>query len=253
MKIANKRGQIAIWVIVALIIVVGIIILVSIKLKPSSQTSGDLSPTAFMQKCIRDSVLDATEQMMPQGGFVNPGNYKIYKNTKIEYLCENIGNYKPCVNQHPSFFNEEKEEIKNYIEPKINICFDNLKAEREKKNEEIRYGGGNLSVSLAPGKIIVNLNRETIITFNGETSTFRKYDVEIQNPLYDLINIANDIASNEAKYCYFEYVGYMILYPKYDIRKFTMSDSTKIYTIEDKDTGKKFNIATRSCAIPPGI
>jgi hypothetical protein len=34
---------------------------------------------------------------------------------------------------------------------------------------------------------------------------------------------------------------------------FTLSDSTKIYTIKDKETGKEFNIATRGCAIPAGI
>jgi hypothetical protein len=45
----------------------------------------------------------------------------------------------------------------------------------------------------------------------------------------------------------------MILYPRFDIRKVAMSDSTKIYTIEDKYSEKEMNIAIRSCVIPPGI
>ena len=62
-----------------------------------------------------------------------------------------------------------------------------------------------------------------------------------------------EISNQEAKYCYFEYVGYMLLYPKMDIEKFAMSDSTKIYTLKDKKSDKEMNIAIRSCAIPPGI
>ncbi len=115
------------------------------------------------------------------------------------------------------------------------------------------YGDMNLGVSFAPGKVIVNLDRKTTITKNGGTTSFEKYDTEIESPLYDLTTVAIDISSNEANYCYFEYVGYMILHPQFIIEKFAMSDSTKIYTIEDKETQKKFNMAVRSCAIPAGI
>ncbi|HLC52957.1 MAG TPA: hypothetical protein VJK03_00280, partial [Candidatus Nanoarchaeia archaeon] len=65
--------------------------------------------------------------------------------------------------------------------------------------------------------------------------------------------VAIEISSQEAKYCYFEYVGYMILHPEFDIQKTALSDSTKIYTIKDIRTEEVMRIATRSCAIPPGV
>jgi len=242
-----------IWVIVAIAIVVTIVILFFFKIKPSFLPQQISSPEAFIQKCAGYNVLEAVDKMMPQGGFVNPENYKVYQNTKIEYLCQNLGNYLSCINQHPALLNEEKEEIKNYISPKIEKCFNDLRDELGKKGENIVYGKMNLDVFLAPRRIIVEIERETTISKSGEINRFNNYKTEIESPLYELANVANEIASNEAKYCYFEYVGYMILYPEFDIRKFTMSDSTKIYTIEDKESGKKFNTAIRGCAIPAGI
>ena len=61
------------------------------------------------------------------------------------------------------------------------------------------------------------------------------------------------IANDERKYCYFEQIKYMIEDdPSIDIRKFVMSDSTEIYTIMDRETGKKFNMAIRGCVLPAG-
>ena len=88
---------------------------------------------------------------------------------------------------------------------------------------------------------------------NGQTMKYNEFNADIKSPLYNLAKIAIEIASQQAKFCYFEYVGYMILYPRYSIDVFAMSDSTKIYSIEDRESGKKLNIAIRSCAIPPGI
>ena len=87
----------------------------------------------------------------------------------------------------------------------------------------------------------------------GNTQIIDGFDVQIISPLYDLVNVAVEIANQEAKYCYFEYVGYQVLYPNFDIRKFAFSEGTKIYTIKDKYSDKEMNIAIRSCAIPPGI
>ena len=62
-----------------------------------------------------------------------------------------------------------------------------------------------------------------------------------------------EIASQEAKYCNFENVGYGIIYPEFRVDVFPMSTGSKIYTILYKKSGEKMNIAIRSCVIPPGI
>jgi hypothetical protein len=253
MQRRNKRGQMVIWAIIAVAIVAIIIFVFFLRVKSQSNISSTTNPQLFIEKCTRDAVLEAVEKMMPQGGFIEPKNYVIYKNGEIAYLCQNIGNYYPCINQHPSLFSEEKLEIKNYILPRIESCFSQLKSEAAKRNEEVKLGDMELRVEMAPRRILVNIDRETIITRNEESSKFDSYGIEIESPLYDLSNVANDIATSQANFCYFEYAGYEILYPRFMIEVFTLSDSTKIYTIKDKETGEKFNTAIRGCAIPAGI
>jgi len=67
-----------------------------------------------------------------------------------------------------------------------------------------------------------------------------------------LVRIARDVVNSESQYCNFEYNGYMLLYPKYDIRRIDYSDS-KIYRLIDRLSGDEFRFAVRSCAFAPGI
>ena len=172
---------------------------------------------------------------------------------KVAYLCENIGNYKPCINQHPMLLNEIKEEIRTYVSPRIEQCFSELKNEIEKKKGTVSYGPMSVDVLLGPTRVYLKIDKKITVKNWDDTRTFDSLSFEMVNPVYDLANVAIEIASQEAKYCYFEYVGYMVLYPQFDIRVHMMSDSTSIYTIKDKKSGKEMNIAIRSCAIPPGI
>ena len=253
MILHNKKGQVAIFVIVAIIIVAIFVLYLALSNKPILSGQNEVNFQSAIDKCVKDAVEEATDKMIPQGGFIEPENYKIYKNTKVSYLCENIGYYKPCINQHPLLINEEVKEIENYIAPRVEQCFSNTKTELEKRNYNVLMSGMNLSVSLASGKIIIDIDRKVTLSKNEQTQTFDKFNVELTNPIYDLSKVAIEIANQESKFCYFEYVGYMILYPKVSIEKFAFSDSTKIYTIRDKQSKKEMNIATRSCAIPGGI
>jgi len=250
----RKRGQIAIFVIVAVVIVATIILLFFILDRGAKISLGDeFNPKSYIERCARKATEEAIDKMLPQGGFVEPKNYKIYNDKKIEYICQNKGNYYPCVNQHPMFLNEMKTEIANYGMPMIEQCFSNLKNEMEKRNYDVELGMMDIDVSFGPDRVFLDLIRKIKLTKNDEVQSFDNLKIEIISPLYNLGLVAIEIASQEAKYCYFEYVGYMILYPRFSIDKFAMSDSTKIYSIKDKKTEKELNIAIRSCAIPPGI
>lgn len=254
-EIANRKGQIALWVIVAAVIFVIILALFVVLRQrvPTASGNDEYDPEPYIEKCAKKAAEEAVEQMLPQGGFISPTNYKVYDNQKIEYLCQNTGNYKPCINQHPMLLNEMKGEIRKYVEPKVESCFETLKREMEKRNYGVNMGDMKMNISLGPNRIFIDIFREFALSKNDESQRMEEFKVEQVNPLYDLGLVAIEIAGQEAKYCYFEYVGYMVLFPRFDIKKTTMSDSTKIYAIEDKKSGKSLNIATRSCAIPPGV
>ncbi|MDO8609197.1 MAG: hypothetical protein Q7R95_01495, partial [bacterium] len=243
----------AIWFIIAIVIVAVIMLLFVFQRKAVIEKKESFDVQSIIEKCARDSVNEAVDKMLPPGGFIEPTNYKIYKNIKITYLCQNVGYFKTCINQHPALLSEMREEILSYVNPRIDVCFSNMKIELEKQNSNVELGAMNISLSFGTDRIFLNIDRKVKITKYDETKISDRFKVEINNPIYDLEKVASEIANQEAKYCYFEYVGYMILYPRFSIDKTALSDSTKIYTIKDRYSNKEINIATRSCAIPPGL
>ena len=253
MQRENNKGQIAVWVIIAMVIVaaIGAIFLLSdngIIIKPDSA-----DPRALVEQCARTAVQEAVDIMLPQGGFIEPENYKVYNGIKVAYLCQNLGYFRTCINQHPLFLSEMREEILNYTKPRVEQCFQTMKTEYEKRNYEVDMKDMQINLSYGTGKVFLDMQRKITLSKQGETRNFESFNVEMANPIYDIGKVAQQIADQESKYCYFEYVGYILLYPKYSISKFAFSDSTKIYTIKDIQSKKEMNIAIRSCAIPPGL
>ncbi len=251
-EIKNKKGQIAIWVILALVLA-GVIILFAVINRPSLTTGEQFDPQKFIEECTREVVAEAADKMMPQGGFLEPKVFKVYNDTKVAYLCKSEGYYVQCVNLHPMLMTEIMQQIKNYSEKRIASCFDSMKTEAEKRGATVEMGEMNLTIALAPRTIYANIAREVKITEGGTQRVIQGFKVETSSPIYDLALVAINIANNERKYCYFEYVGYMALDKNVAIRKDVMSDSTIIYSIKYVPSGDVMNIATRSCAIPAGL
>jgi len=159
MRLGNKRGQMTIWIIIAIVIVSILIVLFIFKNnveKPIDFNEGS-SSVPFVEGCARDNTKFALEIMLPQGGFVNPKNYVSYNNMNVSYLCENIGYFEPCVNQHPVFLNEIKKEIYDYSYENIDDCFLNFKDEMESKNKLVELGEMNLSYELAPNIVKIKI------------------------------------------------------------------------------------------------
>ncbi len=255
-KRINKIGQAMIWVIIAIGLVASIVLLFLLRdkiLKPSIEERVGDDPKSFIDNCVAKNVENAVDILLPQGGFIKPEHFNSYNGFNVSYLCYNAGNYHPCINEHPLLLEEINEEIKQYIAPKIDGCFEDLKKEFEKRQGEVNLGEMKLDVKIAPKRIFVNIKINLNQKMKEQSKSYNEFDSEIISPVYDLARLALEIANQEAKYCYFEYVGYMILYPKFKIGRDSLSDSTEIYTIKDKKSSKEMNIAIRSCAIPPGL
>jgi hypothetical protein len=255
-----KRGQATIWIILAIILVATILIFFFFESGPGIDVpfgeEGTYDVESFMKQCVREHVDDVVEIMLPRGGFVNPGNSVYFDETNIEYLCQNIGFYEPCINQHPMLLNEMKQEIDDYLEPKLDECLEIMTDEFQKRGTEVIFADSSdpeVEVSFGNDRIFLEIEKKMTVAKGEDVRTFERFNIEITSPVYNLANIAVEIASQEATYCYFEYVGYSILYPRYKIKKYAMSIPTKIYTIEDSRSGEIMNIAVRGCAIPPGF
>ncbi len=255
---SSKRSQVTIFIIIAVIIIAVITLFFLIRgespidmLRPSMP-----EPQSAIEQCTKDATSEAIAIMLPQGGYINPENYKLYNNNKIAYLCYNQNYYYPCINQEPMYIKQLKKEIHNYIEPKIRDCFYSLKQEYRERNYGVSDGLLSFEIDLKPKTVEINIQKKFEIKKGDETRKFETFKVRLLSPLYDLALVAGEIASQEAKYCYFEYLGYSLLYPSISVEKNQVGSeetASKIYTIKDKFSGKELLIAIRSCAMPGGL
>src|SRR3989338_578627 len=219
----KNKGQITIFVIVALVIVVAVVFIFFINRgEVTSREQNYDNPESYVDNCLRDRTSLVIEEMFAGGGFIDANNTILYQGKEITYLCKNVNNFEPCINQYPVYLTQIKKELEREIQDDVEQCFASVKGEFIRKN--YKFESGNIGV-----------------------------DVQLKPSIVEIGVIANEIVSQEAQWCHFSNDGFMILYPEYDIRVTMLDDSTKIYTIKDKKTQDKLMMATRGCALPAGL
>lgn len=241
------------------IMLVAAIILIFLLVMSSRRTQIPPGPNfnmqTFIESCIRQSVTNTADKMIAQGGFVEPKNALYFDKMPVEYLCENIGFYEPCIQQHPMLLSEMKEDLRKTVEPIISGCFVTAKQELQRREIKMTSDPAKQSVQIdfSPDKIFVKVKREVTLEGQGGAQNFEDFKTEINSPLYNFATIAMEISSQEARFCNFEYAGYSVFYPQYTIEKFQTSSLSKVYRIKSSQSSKGMNIAIRSCAIPAGF
>ncbi len=253
----GRKGQVTVFIIIALLIIAAVLIILFLAGKPAVEVVSMEDPAAFIRECTGDAVNDATAIMFAQGGYIEePKKYKLYENNKVAFLCYNKNYYEPCINIEPFYIEKLESEIKTYTEPKIKECFFTLKKELEKRNYDVSMNELKMSIQLVPDNVKVEINNTLKMTKNEEKKEFEKFDSVVKSSMYNVGRIAVDIAQQEAEFCNFEYLGYMLMHPNFEIKKNSIGgneDFSVIYTIKDRAYDDELNIAIRGCAIPTGI
>ncbi|MBU0957371.1 MAG: hypothetical protein KKF56_01025 [Nanoarchaeota archaeon] len=253
----QKRGQITLFIIIALILVAAILLMFLAKPQIVNLIEQkDEDPQDTMEKCARDAVEKAVDIMLPQGGVLNPTNYKMFENNRVQYLCYTNVYYNRCVNQQPMYIEFMEEEIKKYVQPIIEDCFFDFKKELEAEGNKVSMNQLVLDIELASDRVVVIMDRRITATKNDVVTDFDGFDSILKSPLYNLGIVATEIVNQEARYCNFQYIGFMAFYPRFEIKKKnvgSMETAAVIYTLEDSYTKKQLNIAVRSCVMPPGM
>ncbi len=251
--ILSRRGQVTIFIIIALIIVVAIALIFVIFRKPAISVSPSENPESYIEKCTKEAAEEAIDILSGQGGDISPEGSVMYNGKKITYLCYNANFYLPCINQRPMLIEHIENEITDYIKPKVQECFSGLRSELEKKGYQVKLGSMNLTTKLQAKKVTITIDRKTEMTKNEETKKFDRFTAQASSPIYDLGKIAMEISNQEAHYCNFDILGFMIIYPEYNAEKFRTGNSDTIYTLKEIASGKEFKFAVRSCAMPAGF
>ena len=252
MKSGQKPGQVTIFIIVGILIVVAIGSFFLLFGDFDFQGGDSKNPEQFIEKCVEDAVEQSVEKVLAGGGRAEPSFYKMYLGGQYNYLCYQKNYYLTCVNHYPMLKAIAEEEIKQDSEEAVKECFASLENEWEKQGYDVSSGGLDWSVEIAPKNVRVIMNKQMSFTKGDASETYSGFVVNVLSPLYELIMVAREIVNQESQYCNFEYNGFMLLYPEFDIKRIAY-DENRIYKITDRHSSSLFKFAVRSCAFPPGL
>lgn len=262
-KRGKKKGQVTIFIIIAILIVaLGILIyLYYPKLFPGTGTETK-NPAAYMQECMQREIEDTTQTVIIQGGnyTVNPNAGIFYKNAEsdpdghyIRYLCYSGEDFTPCINQEPFLTEHIESEILNTIKPSIENCFTLMVESYEKKGYDVNLQHGNSTVSIIPEVISTDFNTTLTLTKGDEVQTYKKFQVNLDSNLYDMLEVAKNIIIWEINVGDSATEAYMYDNPALKVEKHRKDNDVKVYVLTDRDTREVFQFASRSFANPAGF
>ena len=259
----QKRGQVTIFIIIGILLVAAVALFFlfqkGVKILGITGGTKEVTPTPFLQTCLEDKILESVEILSYRGGSIDPVLKKRFKFENedsyynISYLCYTSGYYESCLNQQPMLIQHIKGEITNYISQEVEMCLSELVLNLEEDGYVVDAQYGGFDIELAPGEVTTKIDAVITSTKSEETSTQEDFEISVPSKFYDLAIVAQEIVSQEARFCNFEYLGFMLTYPEFEIDYFRTQDSSIIYTIKGADTPDLFRFAIRGCVIPPGM
>ena len=260
MKRVNKRGQVTIFIIAGIVLVILAVLFFVFRqgIVPTINQKPEVNPDKDFSSCIQDKVQETVKLISEQGGYVsNKLNLTFQfvgeEQGDISYLCYQQNYYVSCVNQQPMLIDHLKKEIKKNINSDVENCFNKVVSNLKNKGETVQENYRGFDVELYDDRVVVTVDGEISTQKAGVGAKYSGLKSIVYTRLYNLAVVAQEIISQEARFCNFEQVGYMLIYPDYNINKFRTGNSDLIYTITDKKSQERFRFAVRGCIIPPAF
>ncbi|MDP3966398.1 MAG: hypothetical protein Q8Q04_02615 [archaeon] len=251
----SKKGQVTVFVIIALLIIVfGVLIYIFYPGLNSTVTGIEENPKLYLQDCVEDVLSENVETISSQGGSMEPDSSFIYNGVPIEYLCYSSDPYAPCTPQRALLVIHIEEEIKTSTKDKVSSCFDQMAVDYRGKGYDVNLNKGDFDVTLAPNKIILTSATRFEIT-KDSVQKYESFDVILDNNLFELASLARTIIIWEKNEGTADPFYIMNWYPgRFDIKKVSPDGGkTAIWTIEDLNTEDTFRFASSETEWPLGI
>jgi hypothetical protein len=244
----NKKGQVTIFIFLAILIVGGILAYL-FYLKPTSTSSGAAS--LKIESCVSEVLESALVDLGKSGGFVNPSFTYQYQGEDFSYLCYTNDYYQTCTVQSPFPEKMFLSNLEETTKEDISFCYTDSINDLRKKGYDVPDKVPEFTIEFEPGKIIVVF--EGGITITRESSqTIGELKVETVSPIYEMLIIATTILQQEVQFGDSDVTTLMQIYPEFIIDKIKRDDGTTVYIILDKSTQTKYQFASKSLPWPPG-
>jgi len=246
-EIRNKKSQLAIFVIIAILIVALVAIIFAFNSEKIKQIFSSSDTSEKIKMCSEQALKEAETNILVEGGLINDNNKRLASGNNISYLCYTSENRKICTNTHPALKGEIEKEIMTSIRPKIEKCLDNIEGASNNK--------ANITLNIEPGILNLNINKKITLTKDDQTIVLENFNSQINSPLFEFIMLSNEIINQEVLCeCGIESCGVDTLElskrnPNFKISAPVYDDNGRVYIIRELNTGKEFNFAVRNCIL----
>jgi len=252
MNFKQKRGQVAVYVIIALVIVIAVAaIFLYSRIKPTAVEDVAASPEKYMESCLKPLIVDEIKARALHGGDIDPEAFILYKNQKIKYLCYTSDNYKTCVVQEPLIKERMEEKVSGSMQSEAEKCVVLLAQALENQGYSVSKTNTKADVMINPDKISVVVNSPMTVT-KENSRNYQSFKFDIPSKYYEVLYIASSIVDYEATFGDSETTDYLRFYPDISIEKNQIDNSVTIYKITNFETNESFSFASRSLPWPPG-
>lgn len=249
----NKRGQVTLFVIIAVVIVAVVVLFLVIRgQRGQDEGPGEVfEPKSYIQEYINIALESLVETIAIQGGYLEPPESTVFwKDTYIALLCTTTKSGESCVNQKPLLKLFIEEQLENNLTEIAKDAVSTFKNEAENLGYDVTTCSEDeieLNVSLIGKKVNVILTCPITLT-KTETLTFKKFETSLIWPLYDFVMLTGEIINEEIKTCEFDSDTYMN-YNKWVkiIRDPVPNNADEVYILTEIATDKTFMFAIRNC------
>jgi len=215
----NVRGQMTIFVVIALVIVAGILVFLLVKGNISGGISKNLEPVYnYYDSCINEKTREAIDAAGSQGGYVNPPNYvpgSEYAPSSSQlnflgfpvpywfYVSEN-GVVKEQV---PKKADIEKQ-IADYVKNKISECsYDSFYVQ----GYSISFSEPRINININDAFVAVNVVSDLKVSKGDESAEVKQHNVEVTSNFGKLYADAVQIYNAERSNAFLENYGIDVL------------------------------------------
>lgn len=251
----EKRGQLTIFIIVAILIVALALFIYFFypKLRPVGVETDN--PYSYIEKCMKDTLEETVEVISMNGGNyeVNENNGFFYRGDYVKYLCYTNENFIRCVNQEPFLTEHVEEEILTQITPEIDSCFEALVETYERKGYDVDLTREITKVEILPDRVSTNFHSKLNLVKGSESQNYEKFEIDINSNLYEMLEVVKNIVTWEINVGDSISEAYMLNNPNIKVEKKRKENDVKLYIITDRTTEEVFRFAIRSFAYPVGF
>jgi hypothetical protein len=241
----NRRGQLTMFIILAIVIVAVIVIVFVVRPDFVIRLGGPLN----FDECISDTVDGAIVELARSGGFRRPIISQEYKGEVVPIFCTTEDFYTLCTVQVPFPQRSFEKELSGIVSGAVQECYDQKLDDLISQGLNVSGGKVSSNLSIGPSSVRVVVNAPTAV----EGQSFLTMTTEVQSNIYQVLMIATSILGSESSLGDSDIDTLMLLYPEYIITKDKLSDGTTVYVIREINSEIVYKFASRSLVWPSGF